>query len=186
MRKLKKLLKAVAFLLVFRALAFCWVFAERQATEWAENKLNSTVGIVATRFGYELPREEPDEFTLELLAERYALAAGINPALVRAKIKVESGWNPRAISPAGAVGLMQVMPVNAKRCGLDPKELLDPEKNIKCGLLIFKADMQATRNDVVKALYRYNGGPKAVDAPPAESRKHAVLVLSETARDIRG
>lgn len=186
MKKIKRITKIFFCLFVARFLAHAIVIAETQINTIVSNKLNAAIDVVATKYGYEIPRPEIDEIDYQRIAEREALRAGINPSLVRAKIKVESGWNPKIISPAGAIGLMQVMPANAKRCGLEPRELLEPEKNIRCGLKIFAEDMKATNNNVVKALYRYNGGPRAVNNPPAESLKHAVLVLSETAKDIRG
>lgn len=186
MKKTKKILKTIFVLFLARSFAWAWVFSERAACRYIDKQASDFANFVAVSYGYEFPKPEADEYSLQLLVEREALRAGINPSLVRAKIKIESGWNPKAISSAGAIGLMQVMPANAARCGHQPKDLLDPEKNIKCGLRIFSEDMRATKSDVVKALYRYNGGPRAVENPPAESRKHAILVLSETARDIRG
>lgn len=190
MRKLKKILRAIFLLLVCRFLAHGIVKVENVAVITYSELRSSLVDQLARSSGYvsetELAAVAPDKYTLQDMVERYALHYGINPSMVRAKISIESKWNPRAISKAGAIGIMQVMPVNAKFCGLTPEELLEPEKNIICGLKIFSDDLKATEENVVKALYRYNGGPKAVDNPPPESRKHAILVLAKMVRDIRG
>ena len=65
---------------------------------------------------------------LEQYVQRYTSHYHIEPEVIAAFIDVESGWNPQAISPKGAMGLMQLMPATAKRFGaFDP---FNPEQNI--------------------------------------------------------
>ena len=88
----------------------------------------------------------------------------INPDLIAAIIEVESSWRPKVISSAGAMGYMQVMPFNAKRCDLlDSQELLHPEKNIDCGTQIIAEELERFKGDLVKALQVYNGGDKCIN-----------------------
>ena len=88
----------------------------------------------------------------------------INPQLIKAMITVESSWRPKVISHAGAMGYMQVMPFNAKRCDLlSSDELLHPEKNIDCGTQIIAEELERFDGDLVKALQVYNGGDKCIN-----------------------
>ena len=81
------------------------------------------------------------------------------PELVRAIIQVESGWNARARSSAGAVGLMQVKPSSARMVGLDyrAEDLVCPEKNVIAGTRILR-HYQRTTGSLREALHRYSGG----------------------------
>lgn len=81
------------------------------------------------------------------------------PDLIRAIIKVESGWNARARSSAGAIGLMQVKPASARMVGLDYRaaDLVCPEKNIVAGTRILR-HYQRTTGSLREALHRYSGG----------------------------
>jgi hypothetical protein len=92
---------------------------------------------------------------------RYAQLYGRDSNLVLAMIAVESRFNPNAISPMGAVGLMQVMPQWKKVLGVTG-DLADPETSIKYGLQIlgFYSEMY---KDLEMALTAYNRGPGAVD-----------------------
>jgi len=86
--------------------------------------------------------------------------------LVRAVIQQESGFNPKALSPCGAIGLMQVMPFNAERLGLkSEKELWVPRLNILAGVRLLAALLRHYEGDVIAALVAYNSGPKAKLAP---------------------
>ncbi len=84
------------------------------------------------------------------------------PELVRAIIQVESRWNPRARSSAGAVGLMQVKPASARMVGLDYRaaDLLCPEKNIRAGTRILRHYQRLTRGNLERALDLYSGGAR--------------------------
>ncbi len=90
----------------------------------------------------------------------------VPPALVKAIIQQESGFNPKALSPCGAVGLMQVMPFNTAILGLkNEKELWVPRLNILAGTRLLAALLQHYEGDVIAALVAYNSGPKRRLAP---------------------
>jgi len=83
-----------------------------------------------------------------------------NPRLVKAIIQVESGWDVDAVSHAGAVGLMQVMPESGKHwAGMTRRDLFCPVKNIIAGTKILKY-YQRTSPNLKVALRKYSGGAK--------------------------
>jgi soluble lytic murein transglycosylase-like protein len=79
------------------------------------------------------------------------------PQLVLAVIDVESAFDPFAVSYAGAVGLMQVMPFWPTHLGLQRKDLIDIELNIRMGTSILAHYLERERGDYIRALGRYNG-----------------------------
>ena len=79
------------------------------------------------------------------------------PGLVLAIIDVESRFDRWAVSPAGAVGLMQVMPFWPEELGMKRHQLVRIPDNIRMGTAIYRHYMKRERNDVAKALARYNG-----------------------------
>ena len=87
----------------------------------------------------------------------------INPTVIFAVIKHESVWDPNAVSPAGAIGLMQIMPATGKSfCGLSEKELYNPKKNVRCGISYLVMLGKKFRGDLKLALCGYNAGPHRV------------------------
>jgi len=86
-----------------------------------------------------------------------ANAAPLPPGLVLAVLDVESHFNRWAVSSAGAVGLMQVMPFWPEQLGMERRELVTIEANIRMGCAILRHYLQAEHNDVRRALGRYNG-----------------------------
>ena len=95
------------------------------------------------------------------LIESAAAAAAVAPELLRAVIVVESGFNARAVSKAGAAGLMQLMPATARRYGVSDR--FDPKQNIHAGARYLKSLIERYGNDIKLALAAYNAGEKAVD-----------------------
>ena len=91
----------------------------------------------------------------------------VNPLLVDSVIQVESNYNPFAVSPKGAQGLMQLMPSTAQRFGVT--DSFDPKQNIEAGVRYLKF-LQDTFQDDRLAIAAYNAGEKAVarykDVPP--------------------
>lgn len=86
---------------------------------------------------------------------------GTSFELVKAVIHVESGFNPNAVSRAGALGLMQIMPYNLNDFGvLDP---FDPRDNVMGGTRYLKQLMEKYNSDLTLSLAAYNAGPGAVD-----------------------
>lgn len=104
------------------------------------------------------------------LIEEKSTQAGIDPALVAAVMMQESGGNPKAISPVGAVGLMQLMPETA--VGLGVKDPFDPEQNVMGGSQYLADLLRQFDGNLVSALAAYNAGPGAVQkyggVPPFE------------------
>jgi soluble lytic murein transglycosylase-like protein len=93
-----------------------------------------------------------------------AIRHSINPHLVAALIHVESAFNPRAVSPMGAYGLMQLLPETARRFGLTrKKDLFDPKKNLEAGVRYLKWLADRFDGDTQKILAAYNAGEGAVD-----------------------
>ncbi|MBN2374179.1 lytic transglycosylase domain-containing protein [bacterium] len=80
----------------------------------------------------------------------------VDPALIKAIIMAESGYDPAAISEKGAVGLMQLMPATAYSLGV--KDLFDPEHNINAGVRYFKGLLNKYEGDLNLALAAYNAG----------------------------
>ena len=81
----------------------------------------------------------------------------IPPGLVMALIDVESGFNRYAVSYAGAVGLMQVMPFWPENLGMRRHQLIKSPENIRMGCAIFRFYLKREGNNVTRALARYNG-----------------------------
>ena len=84
----------------------------------------------------------------------------VDPALIKAIIMAESGYNPKAVSKRGAKGLMQLMPITAKSLGVE--DVFDPEHNISAGVGYFKKMLNLFDGDVKLALAAYNAGSKKV------------------------
>lgn len=103
----------------------------------------------------------PTHTDINRMAESYARRYDISPALVKAVISVESGYNPKAVSPKGARGLMQLMPAVARDLGVsDP---FNPEENIRGGVELLREHLENYNWDYRKALAAYNAGPGAVE-----------------------
>jgi soluble lytic murein transglycosylase-like protein len=95
------------------------------------------------------------------IIERAATSASVEPNLLRAVIVVESGFNSRAVSKRGAVGLMQLMPATATRFGVSNP--YDPLQNVHGGARYLKFLIDRFGQDVRLALAAYNAGEDAVD-----------------------
>lgn len=100
-----------------------------------------------------------DRWDLEDHAVSEAQRIGVSPDLILRQMQVESGGNPKAVSPKGALGPMQLMPATAKELGVDPN---DPYQNITGGVTYLKKQMDSFGGDERLALAAYNAGPGAV------------------------
>jgi len=119
-------------------------------------------------------------------AQEVSQAAASNDlpeALLHAVIRIESGYNPSALSVKGAAGLMQLMPDTARQMGV--ANVWDPSANIQGGARYLKQLMVMFGNDVSLAVAAYNAGPAAVSKrgnviPPfAETRRYVPDVLRD-------
>jgi soluble lytic murein transglycosylase-like protein len=120
------------------------------------------------------------------LARQAAIAAGINPDLFVRQIQQESGFNPGATSPAGAVGIAQFMPATAAAMGVNP---YDPTSALYGGARLMAQLSAQFGGDYAKALAAYNGGPGAVQNAvaqgganwlafmPAESQNYVHIIM---------
>lgn len=97
---------------------------------------------------------------LEGLIQKHAHQQGVDPQLVRAVMRHESGFNPWAVSPKGAQGLMQLMPGTAALMGV--KNPFDPEENLAGGIGYLKFCLDRFQNNVPLAVAAYNAGPERV------------------------
>lgn len=100
--------------------------------------------------------------TLDRIVQNAAERHNLDPELVKAVISTESGWNARAISRKGAMGLMQLEPGTAQQFGVwNP---FDPEQNIEGGSAYLKALLDHYNGDLTRTLAAYNAGEHAVDS----------------------
>jgi soluble lytic murein transglycosylase-like protein len=95
------------------------------------------------------------------IIEHAAIAAAVEPNLLRAVIVVESGFNSHAVSKRGAVGLMQLMPATASRFGVSNP--YDAQQNVHAGARYLKFLIDRFGHDIRLALAAYNAGEEAVD-----------------------
>ena len=116
------------------------------------------------------------ERELEPMISRYSRQHQLHPALIRAVIKAESGFDPMAVSRAGAIGLMQLMPQTAVR--LEVRDLYDPEDNIGGGTKYLRQLLDRFRGNLPLALAAYNAGEHTVDRyrglPPIDETRQYV------------
>lgn len=122
---------------------------------------------------------EPDP-ELNLVIDQHCGTQDLEPKLVRALIQVESAWNPVAVSRAGAMGLMQLMPDTAAL--LDVADPYDPDQNVRGGTLFLRRMLDRFGGRVDLALAAYNAGPGAVERhggipPYAETRDYVRRIL---------
>jgi soluble lytic murein transglycosylase-like protein len=113
---------------------------------------------------------------LDELVENAARKYQLPPAFVRAVIAAESAYRPDAVSPKGAIGLMQLMPSTAKDLGADPT---NPAENVDAGTRYLRNLLLKYDNRMYHALAAYNAGPGAVD------KYHGIPPYQETYAYIR-
>jgi soluble lytic murein transglycosylase-like protein len=150
--------------------------ADAQIYSWRDNNGNLVLsnkrpGHAAPLPSYTVPKAEGLRATRSAVADRarayddliteQSRSNGVRPALVRAVMQVESGFNPYARSPKGAMGLMQLMPTTAKQYGV--KNAYNPAENVRAGVAYLRSLLDRYENNEALALAAYNAGPGAVD-----------------------
>jgi soluble lytic murein transglycosylase-like protein len=114
----------------------------------------------------------PTRATIAAQLQSAAVRNGLSPKVVEAVAWRESRFNPDAISPKGAVGVMQLMPATARAMGIDPR---DSAANLDAGAAYLAQMLRTFNGDLTLALAAYNAGPRAVrqyaGAPPFPETK---------------
>jgi len=195
----------IRFLLVVASVALLWpVTAEAQIYAWrdaggslvlSDRRLDPSATTYAVPGAPAIRATRPVEPTVagerfEPLVQEHATRRGLRPDLVRAVIQVESGFNPRAMSPKGAMGLMQLMPATARELGV--RDAYDPADNIRGGTAYLRQLLDRYEGNEELALAAYNAGFDAVDrhggrVPPySETQNYVRKVGAAADADIRG
>ena len=133
------------------------------------------------------PAREPDApkpappTSLDEAINRIAAQHSLPPQLVHSVIKVESNYNPRAVSPKGAEGLMQLIPSTARRFGVT--DSFNPMENIQGGAKYLKYLLDLYHNDYALALAAYNAGEGAVakygTVPPYQETQNYLHLVAD-------
>jgi soluble lytic murein transglycosylase-like protein len=148
------------------------IFNDKVGSGWRVNGAAPTDSYLVGR------RNAPSPYDTAIDSE--ARAAGVDPALVKSVMLVESNFNPLAVSRKGARGLMQLMPDTARRFGVSNRH--DAGQSIRAGVQYLSALLEQFKGDVALALAGYNAGEGAVarhsGVPPYhETREYIRRVL---------
>lgn len=144
---------------------------KKAETEAAKEQAATAGGVISAH--------ENTGGTLQSYMDEAAAKYNVDNKLLSAVAEVESGLNPDAISGAGAIGVMQLMPETAASLGVNP---YDTKQNIEGGAKYLRQMLDAFGGDVSKALAAYNAGPNAVKSyggvpPYAETQNYVNRVL---------
>lgn len=139
---------------------------------------DALVGLSATDF---VARLSPNRRQIAQLVQKLAPAFGVDPRLALAIAQVESNFNPEAISPRNAMGVMQLIPATAARFSV--RDPMDPEQNMRGGLAYLRWLLAAFDGDVIRVAAAYNAGEGAVlrhgGVPPfPETREYVRRVVA--------
>ena len=190
-RRASGLIAAAALLLLCPVRASAQIYAWRDASghlvlsDKAKDPSAKTYAISsAPAVAFRTTRPLSSRASLyQSLIEEHAGLNLVSPDLVRALIQAESAFNPRAVSPKGAMGLMQLMPQTAAEHGVvDP---FNPAENIRAGVKYLKQLLDSYEGRVELALAAYNAGPGAVKkyggkVPPYRETRNYVDRIQNT------
>jgi len=133
------------------------------------------------RFVSEEVTVRPDPQIYEPMIQEASAEHGVDAALIRAVMRFESAFRPMAQSPAGALGLMQLLPDVAAELGV--RDIYDPRENIMAGARYLRELLDRHNGRVDLALASYNAGPAVVDryqdVPPYPETQRYVKAITE-------
>jgi soluble lytic murein transglycosylase-like protein len=191
--------KAFRYLMIALSLAGA-VPAQAQIYSWRDANGNLVLsnkradGTASELPSYAVPRAQGVRTTRSAIAERakpyetliteHSRTQGVRADLVRAVMQVESGFNPYARSPKGAMGLMQLMPATAKQYGV--RNAFNPTENVRAGVAYLRELLDRYEDNEELALAAYNAGPGAVDkhgqtVPPYRETQSYVAQINKIA-----
>jgi soluble lytic murein transglycosylase-like protein len=173
--------------------------ASAQIYAWRDANGHLVLSNVRTESGapavtktYAVPRTETIRATRYVAADRgwqyesliseHSRLNGVRSDLVRAVMQVESAFNPNAISPKGAMGLMQLMPATIRQYGV--LNAFNPAENVRAGVAYLRDLLDRYSNNEELALAAYNAGPGAVDkhgqaVPPYRETRNYVAKINK-------
>ena len=156
------------------------------------SNVRTQTGAPAATKTYAVPRAETVRATRYVTADRawqyetliteHSRLNGVRSDLVRAVMQVESAFNPNAISPKGAMGLMQLMPATMRQYGV--RNAFNPAENVRAGVAYLRDLLDRYSNNEELALAAYNAGPGAVDkhgqsVPPYRETRNYVAKINK-------
>jgi soluble lytic murein transglycosylase-like protein len=156
------------------------------------SNVRTETGAPAATRTYAVPRSETVRATRYVTADRasqyetliteHSRLNGVRSDLVRAVMQVESAFNPNAISPKGAMGLMQLMPATMRQYGV--RNAFNPSENVRAGVAYLRDLLNRYSNNEELALAAYNAGPGAVDkhgqaVPPYRETRNYVAKINK-------
>lgn len=134
------------------------------------------------------PESKTSRTEIDTLIDEYSSKHGLDSTFVKAVVRQESGFNPKATSKCGAMGLMQLMPATAK--GLGVTNAYDVEQNIQGGTKYLKGMLDRFDNNKELALAAYNAGPNAVKKykgiPPYAETQNYVKSIMKNYDNLKG
>lgn len=176
------------FILMLAAIAFTPVpGVAQQGAVTTVVRADSKSGRLVRSFVMEPQVAAPGDSALKDMIDRIAAEQGVESQLVHSVIRAESNYNPTAISPKGAQGIMQLIPATARRFGVT--NTFDARENIQGGVRYLRFLLDYYRGDYAKAIAAYNAGESAVDKyngiPPYVETQNYVYQVARNLKTAR-